>query len=390
MCIMAFAASLMTCVAKQQRGIDKLIRAVKEEPLYITDAQILDWASRNANESVMNQILTFVQSMNRTFNHSWVSSLIETAQEAPPAAGYADTSGNPHCDVSSTGPRTVTTIEKAGSSNPFNNIPRIPTLDLTQILTSKLEKAQSAPSSQGTSQSMVEMIGMMMVKDLVQSAVATGTAVIPMGIPPPVWNLRPFPCMPMVTGSNCFGAVLYPITFADSVIADVTDSALTGTIKQFRTLFYARAGSQPDHVYQTCFKAFMSMMCGSLFPMCTNPQGQDEMIPFVGRVPLCFTACLMVLLQCPGFGMADIEGPCSDISVPPVCSQAVYLRDDINEDEAREREIEGSLNSKCANYDPLLDAGQDPLLYEEESPEVLFPEGSGLHADIPKPSLVSA
>ena len=78
-------------------------------------------------------------------------------------------------------------------------------------------------------------------------------------------------------------------------------------------------------------------------------------------------------------------GPCSDISAPPMCSQAVYLKDDVREDERKEREIEGSLNSKCANYDPLLDAGQDPLLYEEEPPDVLFPEGTAMHADLPAP-----
>ena len=36
---------------------------------------------------------------------------------------------------------------------------------------------------------------------------------------------QPLTCMPMITGHNCFGAVLYPITMADFVIADVTDAS---------------------------------------------------------------------------------------------------------------------------------------------------------------------
>ena len=39
----------------------------------------------------------------------------------------------------------------------------------------------------------------------------------------------PLPCLPMLTGHNCFGAVLYPITMADFTIADVTDAMMDGT-----------------------------------------------------------------------------------------------------------------------------------------------------------------
>lgn len=365
------------------RSRSGILRELTQQPFYITDIQIREWAGKDANETIVNGILNFAHEMNKTFNHSIVS-LLQTRQETP-VEEFADASANPHCDASSEGPRTVTTVTRSGSSNPFNNIKGVPPIDFTTMLTNQLDKAQSSSAAEGSASGMVAMVGMMMVKDLVQSAVATGAAVIPMGIPPPVWNLRPFPCLPMVTGSNCFGAVLYPITFADSVFAEVTDSALTGTIKQFRRLFNARAGKRSEKVYQRCFKSFMSMMCAHLFSMCTNLQGQNEMIPFIGRVPLCFTACLQVLLECPGFGLGDIMGPCGEISVPPMCSQAVYLKDDVREDERKEREIEGSLNSKCANYDPLLDAGQDPLLYEEEPPDVLFPEGTAMHADLPSP-----
>jgi hypothetical protein len=76
---------------------------------------------------------------------------------------------------------------------------------------------------------------------MVQSIVAAMLDVVPPLIPPPAWNNMPLPCAPMITGAarsilaicylsghNCFGAVLYPITMADFAIADVTDAMLDG------------------------------------------------------------------------------------------------------------------------------------------------------------------
>ena len=60
------------------------------------------------------------------------------------------------------------------------------------------------------------------------------------------------------------------------------------------------------------------------------------------------------------------------ISVPPICTQAVYLRDDLTREKDKEDDVAAGLNSKCADYNPELDAGEDPLLYETESPEKLF------------------
>lgn len=76
--------------------------------------------------------------------------------------------------------------------------------------------------------------GLSMGAGLVQSMVAAAIAIVPPLIPPPVWNnqvsmaelqarvhklfiemrcwWQPLTCAPMVTGHNCFGAVLYPIT----------------------------------------------------------------------------------------------------------------------------------------------------------------------------------
>merc|ERR1712194_703586 len=83
------------------------------------------------------------------------------------------------------------------------------------------------PVSALTSQSLSLGMGML------QSVVAGLVHTIPPLVPPPAWNNQPLPCVPMGTGHNCFGAVLYPITMADFVIADVTDAMLDGVIAGF-------------------------------------------------------------------------------------------------------------------------------------------------------------
>jgi hypothetical protein len=381
---------LLICIVGWARA-DELPRKLTTEevfelwkviPKYLDEEMIDNILQGVANESQAKSFKIWVHQMNSTFNHAHVSFIEESIDAEPPKFEEASGSSNPHCDVGISGPRTVKrVIPGQTSDNPFNKIPHFG-FDLTATTTRMLNQANSPPGAASTSAGLVGMVGIMMVKNMVQSMLATGLAIVPPGIPPPVWNLMPLPCMPMVTGSNCFGSIMYPITFSDSVTADITDSALTGTIKQFRSTFTTRAGQQPDAVYQRCFKAYMSLMCGSIFPMCTNPQGRNEMIPFIGRVPVCFTGCLAVLAVCPGFGFADIAAPCSQVSIPPLCSQAVYLRDDLEGPQTIEEQLEGSLSTKCHNYDPEIDAGQDPLLYEEEDPKKLFHEYHDLQHEI--------
>lgn len=111
----------------------------------------------------------------------------------------------------------------------------------------------------------------------------------------------PLPCLPMLTGHNCFGAVLTPITMADFVIADVTDSQLDGYIAGFPNSYATKVGKTSDEMYKLCFAAFMTMHCSSIFPRCTVPQSRDEPIPFGGRVPMCFHNCISTLVMCPGY-----------------------------------------------------------------------------------------
>ena len=345
---------------------------------FVLTKEIIHSATKDIrNRTLVGEFIQFVEKLNKSFDYDnesaiWKKiSLVQTGEENTPE--YKPVSGNPHCDAGEQGPQRVTReVSGTKSANPFNAIPTF-TIDMAEITTDLLNRASGPAAAQAGMTGIIAMAGIMMVKDMVQSAASTAASIVPPMIPPPAWNNMPMPCTPMVTGGNCFGSVLFPITFADSLIADVTDSLLTGMREQFRSTFVARAGIQPDAVYQTCFKAYMSLMCSSLFPMCTNPQGRDEMIPFVGRVPTCFTACIAVMASCPGFTLADIEGPCSEVSVPPLCSQAVYLRDDPQSvSKLIEEDIANRLNSKCANYEPELDAGDDPLLYEEEPTEKMF------------------
>merc|ERR1719195_2329383 len=78
-------------------------------------------------------------------------------------------------------------------------------------------------------------------------------------------------------GHNCFGAVLYPITMADFVIADVTDAMVDGIIAGFPNTYASKVGKTSDAMYKACFSSYMSMHCSSIFPRCTMPQSSDDL-----------------------------------------------------------------------------------------------------------------
>ena len=366
---------LLLRIANSGDAKDKLLDVWKEVSQFFNPTDLkVEIGHLIDNVTLLDDVYSWMNSMNNTFNYTHLSFIQESMQEGPPAPSFTAPSGNPQCDIGVEGPRIVQRVIPAQESdNPMNrlNAPNMG-FDMTKMTTDMLTKAQSASATQTAGAGIGVMVATMMVMNMAQSVASTAAAIIPMGIPPPVWNLRPFPCLPMMTGSNCFGAVMYPITFSDSMNAYMSDSILTSVIKQFRSMFKERAGLQPDSVYQRCYKAYMSMKCSSIFPMCTNPQGQNEFIPMIGRVPMCVTSCIAVLSMCPGFNLADIEGDCTDVSFPPFCAQAIYLKDDLEGQQTIEDEIAGKINSKCQNYDPEVDAGQDPFLYEEVPVEKMF------------------
>jgi hypothetical protein len=159
---------------------------------------------------------------------------------------------------------------------------------------------------------------------LVQTVFAGIAHIVPPLVPPPVWTNTPLPCLPMVSGHNCFGAVLYPITFADFLVADMTDKVMDGYIATFPRTYAAKVGKTDGAMYKSCFSAYMSMHCSAIFPRCTTPTSRDEAIPMGGRVPLCLHLCILPLVMCPGFWIGDLIGTCKFVSVPPMCTQAFF------------------------------------------------------------------
>merc|ERR1719231_1858636 len=106
------------------------------------------------------------------------------------------------------------------------------------------------------------------VVGMIQTIISDVLMVVPPLIPPPMWINQPLPCMPMVTGHNCFGATPYLITAADFITADVTDAQLDGVIAGFPALYKSKVGKTSDAAYKACFSAYMSMQCASIFPRC--------------------------------------------------------------------------------------------------------------------------
>lgn len=238
---------------------------------------------------------------------------------------YAYFPDRPHCDKGNLG----TAVAHAGSVNglaafPGGSVKRLFGMDMSKR-SYQLASSASGPASAGLVQPMaLASQGLALGAGMVQSMIAAAIHIVPPLIPPPVWNNQPLPCAPMVTGHNCFGAVLYPITMSDFVLADVTDSMLDGVIAGFPNTYATKVGKTSDVMYKTCFSAYMSMHCSSIFPRCTAPQSRDEPMPVGGRVPMCLHLCIIPLVTCPGFWIGDIIGSCSMVSVPPMCTQAFF------------------------------------------------------------------
>lgn len=231
----------------------------------------------------------------------------------------------PHCDKGVVNTASLRAAQSSGiAAFPGGPVKKLLGTDLSKSLTGMAEGAQG-PAAGGLLQpTILAKQALQMGAGMVQAIVAAVVSIVPPLIPPPVWNNMPLVCAPMVTGHNCFGAVLYPITMADFLIADVTDRMLDGYIAGFPNTYASKVGQTSDKMYKSCFASYMSMMCSSIFPRCTIPQSRDEPVPIGGRVPMCFHLCVLPLVACPGFWMGDLIGSCSMVSVPPMCTQAFY------------------------------------------------------------------
>jgi len=195
-------------------------------------------------------------------------------------------------------------------------------MDLAQLTDKLAAKASSASAAQGPMPGVMALQALQQGIGMISGAMSLILAVVVPKIP--VMAGKPLPCMPMITGHNCFGAVLYPITTADFAIASTTDAQLDGVIDGFPSLYKRKVGKTSDAMYKACFSAFMGMKCASIFPRCGSMQAPQEPSP-MGRLPMCFTHCLATLVACPGMWIEDIMSDCLDVSIPPMCAVSVFL-----------------------------------------------------------------
>jgi hypothetical protein len=213
---------------------------------------------------------------------------------------------------------------KAVSAFPGGPLKRLFGFDLAK-LTDKLASGAKGPSGAGAGMGpMLAIQALQMGMGMVKGATDMVLQIVPPMIPPPVWINKPLPCLPMLTGSICFGATPYLITSADFIQADTVDSGLSGIVNGFPAMYKEKVGKTSDSAYKACFSAYMSMQCAAAFPRCAaDPMAREEPSP-MGRVPLCFTHCLATLIMCPGFWIDDIMGECQNASVPPMCTMAAF------------------------------------------------------------------
>ena len=247
---------------------------------------------------------------------------LETYKQSTVFAQYAHGSVAPHCDVGVV-PASVASV-RGVAAFPGGAVGSVFGFDLGKRLF-ELSGHARGPASAGLVAPMaLSTQALSTGMGLVQAALAAMVHVVPPLVPPPAWNNQPLSCVPMASGHNCFGSVLYPITMADFMLADVTDSMLDGYIASLPGLYAKKVGKTSDAMYKSCFSAYMGMMCSSVFPRCTSPQSRDEIIPVGGSVPVCLHMCVMPLVMCPGFWASDLLDSCSSVSVPPLCSQAAF------------------------------------------------------------------
>lgn len=252
---------------------------------------------------------------------------LESYKNSTASTAYETLPGQTRCKVAQI-PEDAMIATKTTEVAPFKGGASVSLkgMALVDKVKAQLEKAQGPAAAMVPGVAMIAKAALTQVKSVLQTVAAVVATRVPPMIPPPVWNNRPFVCMPMVTGHNCFGAVLYPITIGDFILADLSDAAMSGVISSFPSYYRSKIGATDAGTYQRCFSAYMSMQCANAFPICTNPQGNQEMIPGMGRAPMCFLHCIATLIACPGMWVDDLEDICTNVSAPPMCAFATYIK----------------------------------------------------------------
>ena len=169
------------------------------------------------------------------------------------ATAFAHGSSVPHCDLGVV--RHAPSAVRGVAAFPGGAVGAVLGFDLGQKMFD-LSSRVRGPASAGLVAPMAlaaQSLGTGM--GLVQSAVAALIHVVPPLVPPPAWNNQPLSCVPLAAGHNCFGSVTHPITMADFMMADVTDSMLDGYVAGFPGLYARKVGRTDDAMYKSCFSA---------------------------------------------------------------------------------------------------------------------------------------
>lgn len=303
-----------------------------------------------------------------TFDHKLYAHFLKEAtkgssrQAGDAYSTFAYYPQGPHCDRGRR-PGHVA-APNAVAAFPGGSVKRLFGFDFGKMVFDVTKKADGASGAAVGPPLAIGMQALGMGMGMVQSIVSAVVDVVPPLIPPPAWNNMPLPCAPMVTGHNCFGAVLYPITMADFTIADVTDAMLDGYIAGFPNTYAGKVGKTSDALYKACFSAYMSMHCSSIFPRCTMPQSFSEPMPAGGRVPMCLHLCILPLVLCPGFWIGDVIGQCEMVAPPPMCTQAFFWNYGLLPPQYVSFGEGNPYPKKCPPKSET-DASEDPSLYDE-------------------------
>ena len=300
------------------------------------------------------------------FQHDQHNSFLENlGRSLDSYSGYTHVPNQPICDVAA--PNALALRSKSAvikSQFPGGIVGRIMNFDLAKLVDQLAGSASSSAAASGGLGGIVAMQAIMMASTMIQGVVSSAIHIIPPLIPPPVWNNQPLSCLPMITGHNCFGAILHPITVSDFVMASSTDSMVQGYIASFPQTFADKVGIAPDWLYKGCFLSYMSMHCASIFPRCLAPQsGNDPTTKAPGRLPMCFLYCISTLVACPGFWIDDVIGQCEDVSVPPACSTANFWRLDLLPPQYVSVDASAAADKECPSNDydiagGVIDSGE--------------------------------
>ncbi|CDR95855.1 membrane protein, putative [Babesia bigemina] len=193
----------------------------------------------------------------------------------------------------------------------------------------------------------------------IKGVIQTILAVVVDLVPPIVISVS-LPCLPMLTGINCLGSVLYPISATDFVMADITDSVMNGVISSFPAKYAAKVGRTSDAQYYFCAHIYLGMYCASLFPICVTGAAK-----IAETFPMCFVQCIAALIACPGFWMDDIAVPCSNLSVPPFCSFSVFANHYRIPPQYTTYDQSHMYPEGCPQYNPEIDTPRD--LYDKKA-----------------------